>query len=108
MEHINSRELVWTYMTDKVKGKTKDENQVFLFRVKKKTIFARHENVKITASMKTQQFKRREPKVYPKIYGRVLKYLKSSSSEEEHMENALALGAEEGRDKLRKAAGSCK
>ena len=32
----------------------------------------------------------------------------SSSSEEEHMENALALGAEEGRDKLRKAAGSCK
>ena len=33
---------------------------------------------------------------------------KSSSSEEEHMENALALGADEGRDKLRKAAGSCK
>ena len=30
------------------------------------------------------------------------------SSEEEHMENALALGAEEGRDKLRKAMGSCK
>ena len=30
------------------------------------------------------------------------------SSEEEHMENALASGAEEGRDKLRKAAGSCK
>ena len=26
---------------------------------------------------------------------------KGSSSEEEHMENALALGAEEGRDKLR-------
>ena len=33
---------------------------------------------------------------------------KGSSSEEEHMENALALGADEGRDKLRKAAGSCK
>ena len=33
---------------------------------------------------------------------------KSSSSEEEHMENALALGADEGRDKLRKATGSCK
>ena len=33
---------------------------------------------------------------------------KSSSSEEEHMENALALGADEGRDKLRKAAVSCK
>ena len=31
-----------------------------------------------------------------------------SSSEEEHMEDALALGADEGRDKLRKAAGSCK
>ena len=31
-----------------------------------------------------------------------------SSSEEEHMENALALGADEGRDKLRKAAVSCK
>ena len=30
------------------------------------------------------------------------------SSLKEHMENALASGAEEGRDKLRKAAGSCK
>ena len=30
---------------------------------------------------------------------KVLKYF-SSSSEEEHMENALALGADEGRDKL--------
>ena len=29
------------------------------------------------------------------------------SSEEGHKVNALALGAEEGRDKLRKAAGSC-
>ena len=33
---------------------------------------------------------------------------KSSSSEEEQMENALALGADEGRDKLRKATVSCK
>ncbi len=33
---------------------------------------------------------------------------KESSSEEEHKVNALASGAEEGRDKLRKAAGSCK
>ena len=33
---------------------------------------------------------------------------KDSSSEEEHKVNALALGADEGRDKLRKAAGSCK
>ena len=31
------------------------------------------------------------------IYG----YTKGSSSKKEHMENALALGAEEGRDKLR-------
>ena len=31
-----------------------------------------------------------------------------SSSEKEHKVNALASGAEEGRDKLRKAAGSCK
>ena len=38
---------------------------------------------------------------------KVLKYF-SSSSEEEHMENALALGADEGRGKLRKAAGICK
>ena len=34
--------------------------------------------------------------------------LKGSSSEEEHMENALALGADEGRDKLRKATGRSK
>ena len=33
---------------------------------------------------------------------------KESSSEEEHKVNALASGAEEGRDKLRKATGSCK
>ena len=33
---------------------------------------------------------------------------KESSSEQEHKVNALASGAEEGRDKLRKAAGSCK
>ena len=33
---------------------------------------------------------------------------KGSSSEQEHKVNALASGAEEGRDKLRKAAGSCK
>ena len=33
---------------------------------------------------------------------------KESSSEQEHKVNALASGAEEGRDKLRKATGSCK
>ena len=33
---------------------------------------------------------------------------KGSSSEQEHKVNALAQGADEGRDKLRKAAGSCK
>ena len=31
-----------------------------------------------------------------------------SSSEKEHRANALASGADEGRDKLRKASGSCK
>ena len=45
--------------------------------------------------MKLKQFKREEN-------------WKDSSSEEEHKVNALALGADEGRDKLRKAAGSCK
>ena len=35
-------------------------------------------------------------------------YQLGSSSEQEHKVNALAQGAEEGRDKLRKAAGSCK
>ena len=33
---------------------------------------------------------------------------KESSSEQEHKVNALASGAEEGRDKLRKATGNCK
>ena len=36
-----------------------------------------------------------------------LRFLRSSSYKE-HKENALASEAEEGRDKLRKAAGSCK
>ena len=49
--------------------------------------------------MKLKQFKR----------SRELESIrKESSSEEEHKVNALAQGAEEGRDKLRKAAGSCK
>ncbi len=47
----------------------------------------------------TQQFKR-ENKMYRKI--------QRSSSEKEHKGNALASGAEEGRDKLRKATVSCK
>ena len=34
--------------------------------------------------------------------------LKESSSEKEHKVNALASGADEGRDKLRKATVSCK
>ena len=33
--------------------------------------------------------------------GKECRFTKGSSSEEEYMENALALGAEEGRDKLR-------
>ena len=50
----------------------------------------------------TQQFKRENESIYPK--GRIQR----SSSEKEHKGNALASGAEEGRDKLRKAAVSCK
>ncbi len=37
-----------------------------------------------------------------------IQYTEGSSSEEEHMEDALASGADEGRDKLRQATGSCK
>ena len=48
--------------------------------------------------MKLKQFKEREQ----------AKKVLRSSSEQEHKVNALAQGAEEGRDKLRKAAGSCK
>ena len=48
--------------------------------------------------MKLKQFKKREQ----------ARTKKRSSSEQEHKVNALASGAEEGRDKLRKAAGSCK
>ena len=49
--------------------------------------------------MKLKQFKR-ENSIDQKIL--------ESSSDKEHKVNALASGAEEGRDKLRKAAGSCK
>ena len=59
-----------------------------------------------TASMKHSNSSD-ENRCISKDIQKVLKYF-SSSSEEEHMENALALGADEGRDKLRKAAGSCK
>ena len=41
-------------------------------------------------------------------FAKLTKRTRISSSEKEHKENALALGAEEGRDKLRKATGSCK
>ena len=51
--------------------------------------------------MKLKQFKEREQQLFERI-------TKGSSSEQEHKVNALAQGAEEGRDKLRKAAGSCK
>ena len=54
--------------------------------------------------MKLKQFKRtRNSGIYNANV-----YPKGSSSEQEHKANALAQGAEEGRDKLRKAAGSCK
>ena len=52
--------------------------------------------------MKLKQFKREnEAKLSKDKEAR-------SSSEQEHKVNALAQGAEEGRDKLRKATGSCK
>ena len=54
--------------------------------------------------MKLKQFKERETAGYTNASV----YPKGSSSEQEHKANALAQGAEEGRDKLRKAAGSCK
>ena len=41
-------------------------------------------------------------------FAKLTKRTRISSSKEEHKENALASGAEEGRDKLRKAAGNCK
>ena len=56
-----------------------------------------------TASMKhsnSSDKKTRTKYIFKEMY-------KGSSSEEEHMENALALVADEGRDKLRKASGSC-
>ena len=43
-----------------------------------------------------------------KQFKRELELKKESSSEQEHKVNALASRAEEGRDKLRKATGSCK
>ena len=77
--------------------KNPPENQVFPYRVKENNF------AKETASMKhSNSSEKREPgkQTKPSAEG--------SSSEEEHMEDALALGADEGRDKLRKAAGSCK
>ena len=55
----------------------------------------RNNFAKSTANVWTQQFlQKREPKEADQT-------AEGSSSEEEHMENALALGADEGRDKLR-------
>ena len=65
-------------------------NQVFPRKLREKDNFA-----KSTANVWTQQFlqKARTKEADQTAEG--------SSSEEEHMENALALGADEGRDKLR-------
>ena len=65
------------------------------FEVKRIKPFHKEENRKNYLFMKLKQFKKRELE-------------KESSSEQEHKVNALASGADEGRDKLRKAAGSCK
>ena len=98
-------------MTDKSKGKKQEirsseelrKKSGFSVKGKMKTILPDEEVKKV---FKLQvwntaiQANNEEPSILKDIY-------KSSSSEEEHMENALALGADEGRDKLRKAAGSC-
>ena len=98
-------------MTDKSKGKKQEirsseklqTKSGFSVKGKMKTILPDEEVKKV---FKLQvwntaiQANNEEPSILKDIY-------KSSSSEEEHMENALALGADEGRDKLRKAAGSC-
>ena len=87
-------------MTDKSKGKLRNQSEKlksgFSVKGKKETILPKTIKSLKLQVWKTQQFKRdkREPKY-------IARYTKSSSSEEEHMENALALGADEGRDKLR-------
>ena len=72
--------------------------KVFPFKLVKDT-------TKIARRKKTNQFKRinyEETRTISRdIVGEV-------QAKKEHRENALALGADEGRDKLRKAAGSCK
>ena len=95
-------------MTDKSKGKNKEiswkRNQVFLFRVKNNFV----KNIeRYSLQVWNTAIQAMRTDVYQRIYKKYLNTF-SSSSEEEHMENALALGADEGRDKLRKAAGSCK
>ena len=99
-------------MTDKSKGKKQEirsseklqTKSGFSVKGKMKTILPDEEVKKV---FKLQvwntaiQANNEEPSILKDIY-------KSSSSEEEHMENALALGADEGRDKLRKATVSCK
>ena len=56
--------------------------------------------------LKKKQFSERELKQFKRT--RTGKKKQESSSEEEHKVDALASGADEGRDKLRKAAGSSK
>ena len=68
------------------------------FRKRKDKTFSQKKKQPNYLFMKLKQFKRT----------RTGKKKQESSSEEEHKVNALASGAEEGRDKLRKAAGSCK
>ena len=52
--------------------------------------------------------KRRKQQLSNESQARERERAKVSSSYKEHRENALASGAEEGRDKLRKATGSSK
>ena len=64
-----------------------------------KEVFSRRWINNLKCFMKLKQFKENENELKSKV---------GSSSEQEHKVNALAQGAEEGRDKLRKATGSCK
>ena len=69
---------------------------------------SKQSNGKITARREKQFCLRETQAIQGTRTALMFKILKESSSEEEHKVNALASGAEEGRDKLRKAAVSCK
>ena len=69
-----------------------------------KEVFSRRWINNLKCFMKLKQFKENWENKLVTLRGVTI----GSSSEQEHKVNALAQGAEEGRDKLRKATGSCK